>query len=50
MNRPQLVKCTRSSTNGKFIKGKTYPVTDVIGIAWDDVKKEEIRICLIYYL
>jgi hypothetical protein len=46
MNRPQLVKCTRSSDNGKFIKGKTYPVTDIIGITWDDVNRRHLGFAL----
>lgn len=46
MNRPKLVKCTRSSANGRFVKGKTYPVTDVIGIPWDDVKRRKLGFAL----
>lgn len=46
MSRPKLVKCTRSSTNGKFVKGQTYPVTDIIGLAWNAPQRKVLNYAL----
>lgn len=46
MNRPKLVKCSRSSTNGKFVKGPTYPITAILGLPWNHPRRKVLGYAL----